>query len=111
MTRRSQLLDLLLNAPTYQVAGTTYDERLSAEIEPFPFLAIVGQREMKLALLLAVINPHVGGVLLLGARGTAKTTAVRALIDLLPPARRSLCPDGLGCTEERALQIGMSTLR
>ena len=62
-----------------------------AEVEPFPFLAIVGQQEMKMALTLAVINPLVGGVLLVGSRGTAKTTAVRALIDLLPTRRRSLC--------------------
>ena len=45
-----------------------------AEIMPFPFLAIVGQREMKLALLLTLVNPAVGGVLLIGPRGTGKTT-------------------------------------
>lgn len=45
-----------------------------AETEPFPFLAIVGQVEMKLALTLSLINPEVGGVLLIGPRGTAKTT-------------------------------------
>ncbi len=47
-----------------------------AEPLPFPFLAIVGQREMKLALLLGLINPAIGGILLIGPRGTAKTTAV-----------------------------------
>src|SRR5437763_829787 len=51
----------------------------------FPFTAIVGQEEMKLALLLNVIAPSVGGVLIMGHRGTAKSTAVRALADLLPP--------------------------
>lgn len=61
---------------------------------PFPFMALVGQREMKLALLLATINPAVGGVLLLGPRGTGKTTAVRSLVDLLPEVPRSLCYDG-----------------
>ena len=60
----------------------------------FPFLALVGQEEMKLALLLALINPNVGGVLLLGPRGTGKTTAVRSLADLLPEVPRSLCPSG-----------------
>lgn len=74
------------------------EESLLAEKIPFPFLAIVGQREMKLALLLGVINPNVGGILLIGTRGTAKTTAVRSLLDLLPATRRSLCY--YGCTEE-----------
>ena len=60
----------------------------------FPFLALVGQEEMKLALLLALINPNIGGVLLLGPRGTGKTTAVRSLGDLLPEVPRSLCPSG-----------------
>lgn len=69
-----------------------------AETLPFPFLAIVGQSEMKLALLLALINPSVGGVLLVGPRGTGKTTAVRSLVDLLPMAPRSLCY--YGCLPE-----------
>jgi magnesium chelatase subunit D len=51
----------------------------------FPFTAIVGQEEMKLALLLNVVAPSVGGVLITGHRGTGKSTAVRALADLLPP--------------------------
>src|SRR5215213_8479150 len=50
----------------------------------FPFAAVVGQDEMKLALLLNVIAPAVGGVLVTGHRGTAKSTAVRSLADLLP---------------------------
>jgi magnesium chelatase subunit I len=62
-----------------------------AELLPFPFLALVGQREMKLALLIALVNPAVGGVLLIGPRGTGKTTAVRSLVDLLPETPRSLC--------------------
>jgi len=51
----------------------------------FPFTAIVGQEEMKLALLLNVVTASVGGVLIMGHRGTGKSTAVRALADLLPP--------------------------
>jgi magnesium chelatase subunit D len=51
----------------------------------YPFTAIVGQEEMKLALLLNVIDPLIGGVLIMGHRGTGKSTAVRALADLLPP--------------------------
>jgi magnesium chelatase subunit I len=69
-----------------------------AESLPFPFLAIVGQREMKLALLLGLVNPAVGGILLVGPRGTAKTTAVRSLLDLLPKVERSLCH--YGCLPE-----------
>lgn len=51
----------------------------------YPFTAIVGQDEMKLALLLNAINPSIGGVLIEGEKGTAKSTAVRALPSLLPP--------------------------
>ena len=50
----------------------------------FPFSAIVGQEEMKQALLIACVEPRVGGVLIFGDRGTAKSTAVRALAGLLP---------------------------
>ena len=50
----------------------------------YPFTAIVGQEEMKLALLLNVIDPKIGGVMIMGDRGTGKSTTVRALVDLLP---------------------------
>ncbi|MBC8507718.1 MAG: ATP-binding protein [Anaerolineales bacterium] len=69
-----------------------------ADVVPFPFLALVGQPEMKLALLLAMINHNMGGVLLIGPRGTGKTTAVRSLPELLPQAPRSLCY--YGCLPE-----------
>jgi magnesium chelatase subunit I len=53
----------------------------------FPFSAIVGQDEMKTAILIAAIDPGIGGVLVLGDRGTGKSTAVRALAGLLPPMK------------------------
>lgn len=51
----------------------------------YPFTAIVGQEDMKLALILNIINPSLGGVLIKGEKGTAKSTAVRAIAELLPP--------------------------
>ncbi|NEO16872.1 MULTISPECIES: magnesium chelatase ATPase subunit I [unclassified Moorena] len=64
-------------SPTAQAPKTT--RRLV-----FPFTAIVGQEEMKLALLLNVIDPKIGGVMIMGDRGTGKSTTIRALADLLP---------------------------
>ena len=52
--------------------------------EILPFTAIVGQDTMKNALILNAINPRIGGVLIRGEKGTAKSTAVRALAELLP---------------------------
>lgn len=79
------------------------EEGILTEVLPFPFLAIVGQQEMKLALLLGLINPNIGGILLVGPRGTAKTTAVRSLLDLLPQVERSTC--FYGCLPED-IEIG-----
>nr|YP_010634085.1 magnesium-chelatase subunit I [Ecklonia radiata]YP_011006371.1 Magnesium chelatase subunit I [Ecklonia cava]YP_011006512.1 Magnesium chelatase subunit I [Eisenia bicyclis]QWK43202.1 photochlorophyllide reductase subunit I [Ecklonia arborea]QWK43486.1 photochlorophyllide reductase subunit I [Ecklonia radicosa]WAM63516.1 Magnesium chelatase subunit I [Ecklonia cava subsp. stolonifera]WAM63375.1 Magnesium chelatase subunit I [Ecklonia cava]WAM63657.1 Magnesium chelatase subunit I [Eisenia bi len=57
-------------------------KRVSTPI--FPFTAIVGQEEMKLALELNVIDPKIGGVMIMGDRGTGKSTTIRAIADLLP---------------------------
>jgi magnesium chelatase subunit I len=66
----------------------------------YPFAAIVGQAELKLALLLCVVDPTIGGVMVMGHRGTAKSTAVRALAALLPPMRVVAgCP--YNCDPER----------
>jgi magnesium chelatase subunit I len=83
-------------------------DRGLAESLPFPFVSIVGEWEMKLALTLAVINPAVGGVLLLGPRGTGKTTAVRSLSPLLPEVVRSLC--AYGCMPEDVESGGIESI-
>jgi magnesium chelatase subunit I len=79
-----------------------------ADLQYFPFFAIVGQREMKLALMLSLINPSLGGVLLLGSRGTGKTTAVRSLIPLLPEVERSTCY--FGCLPEDIEEAGIDVV-
>jgi len=50
----------------------------------FPFTAIVGQREMKLAIILGLINPNIGGILIQGEKGTGKSTIVRSISSLMP---------------------------
>ena len=67
----------------------------------FPFAAVVNQEKAKEALLLAVINPAVHGVLFLGEKGTGKTTLVRSLSTLLPETQVIDLP--LGCGEEMVL--------
>jgi magnesium chelatase subunit I len=70
----------------------------------FPFSAIVGQDEMKRALLIAAVEPRIGGVMVFGDRGTGKSTAARALASLLPPMRvvagcaYHCSPDGPKCS-------------
>jgi magnesium chelatase subunit I len=57
---------------------------INHHMQCFPFAAIVGQDEMKLCLLLNIIEPRIGGVMVMGHRGTGKSTTVRALADVLP---------------------------
>ena len=99
ITRVGSLQELLEKASGVR-AVKNYDQEDSglAESLPFPFLALVGQKQMKLSLILSLVNPNLGGVLLIGPRGTGKSTAVRSLVDLLPHVRRSLCY--YGCLEE-----------
>jgi magnesium chelatase subunit D len=66
----------------------------------YPFAAVLGQDEMKLALVLCAIDPQIGGVLLSGSRGAAKSTAARALAHLLPPVQvHAGCPFRCGPEE------------
>ncbi|MFA5321407.1 MAG: AAA family ATPase [Smithella sp.] len=71
----------------------------------FPFTAIVGQEEMKTGLIINVIDPSIGGLLIMGEKGTAKSTAVRALAELLPETTAvkgcpfNCDPDGVLCTD------------
>lgn len=90
-----------------KAAAKHRDRGLASELR-YPFLAIVGQAEMKIALLLALINRAVGGVLLVGARGTAKTTAVRGLTDLMPIVERSTCE--YGCEPDDLYNYGMDAV-
>jgi magnesium chelatase subunit I len=90
----SVLMRLLNQSGARAVLATDIPDMGIADARPFPFLALVGQYEMRVALLLAVINPAIGGVLLIGPRGTGKTTAVRSLLDLLPDTEVSDCEEG-----------------
>jgi magnesium chelatase subunit I len=108
MPQRSLLLRRLKSVSMDVLARRVEGVTVTADIKHYPFLAIVGQEEMKMALTLAVLNPMVGGVLLIGPRGTGKTTAVRGLVELMPPTRRSRCP--YGCEPEAAETWGMDVL-
>ncbi len=57
---------------------------MSKNVQNFPFAAIIGQDEMKLALQLNIVDPKIGGVMIMGDRGTGKSTTIRAFADLLP---------------------------
>lgn len=73
----------------------------------YPFTAIVGQEMMKKSLVLNIINPLLGGVLIRGEKGTAKSTAVRALAELLPEREKAEgCPFGCDPSDESTLCTG-----
>lgn len=109
ITKVGSLQELLEKASGVR-AVLDYDQEDSglAENVPFPFLALVGQKQMKLSLALSLLNPNLDGVLLIGPRGTGKSTAVRSLTDLLPDVRRSLCY--YGCLEEEVESGGIDAV-
>ena len=69
------------------------------------------QEEMKLSLILNVVDPRIGGVMVMGDRGTGKTTAVRALADLLPQLRVIIMCEYVWMTAMRALAVLLPQLR
>ncbi|MEM7499415.1 MAG: magnesium chelatase ATPase subunit I [Pseudomonadota bacterium] len=76
------------------------DDEAAGRAPQFPFSAIVGQEDLKQALMIAAIEPAIGGVLAFGDRGTGKSTTIRALAGLLPPSQ-GMEGCAYGCTPER----------
>lgn len=91
----SALLRILSEAGARRVLAEPAPDMGLSDAPPYPFMALVGQYEMRIALLLAVINPGIGGVLLIGPRGTGKTTSVRSLAHILPYIEVSDCEEGV----------------
>jgi magnesium chelatase subunit I len=105
--------------PSGNSKGRAYSPAAPYTSSPvYPFTALVGQEELKLSLILLAIDPMIGGVLIMGHRGTAKSTAVRALADVLPPiikvegCRYSCDPDNPAewCSECTSRRKGKRTL-
>ncbi|KAM7262614.1 hypothetical protein ACFE04_000297 [Oxalis oulophora] len=86
-SRSSRFHVAVSSVATTEINTSEQAQKLSAKDSQrpvYPFAAIVGQDEMKLCLLLNVIDPKIGGVMIMGDRGTGKSTTVRSLVDLLP---------------------------
>jgi magnesium chelatase subunit I len=98
----------LLNKKINNIMVAQESKKIETPI--FPFTAIVGQEEMKLALELNVIDPKIGGVMIMGDRGTGKSTTIRAIADLLPEIEVikddpfNLHPDDANLTERKTTE-------
>ncbi len=108
ITSVRSLQDLIDRALGRAAEPSAQEDAGLAEVVPFPFLALVGQREMRLALLLAVVHPGLGSVLLIGPPGTGKSTAARGVAEILPPVPRSLCY--YGCLPEDIVRGGLEAV-
>jgi magnesium chelatase subunit I len=89
----------MMDAMTHTANGVMERQSAITRAPVFPFAALLGQNELQQALLLAAVDPGIGGVLVSGPRGTAKSTAARALAELLPDGQFVTLP--LNASEER----------
>ncbi len=95
----SLLLQILNDAGARRLLRMPAEDLGIADDIPYPFIAMVGQLEMRFALMLSLINPSVGGVLLIGPRGVGKTTCVRSLTGILPEVPIPVDKDGVPISE------------
>lgn len=95
----SLLLQILNDAGARRLLRMPAEDLGIADDIPYPFIAMVGQLEMRFALMLALINPSIGGVLLIGPRGVGKTTCVRSLTGILPEVPIPVDKDGVPISE------------
>jgi magnesium chelatase subunit I len=103
----SLLLQILNDAGARRVLRMPAEDLGIADDLPYPFIGIVGQLEMRFALMLSLINPSVGGVLLIGPRGVGKTTAVRSLTSILPEVPIPVDKDGVPTSESGEEEAGI----
>lgn len=95
----SLLLQILNDAGARRLLRMPAEDLGIADDIPYPFIAMVGQLEMRFALVLSLINPSIGGVLLIGPRGVGKTTCVRSLTGILPEVLIPVDKDGVPISE------------
>ncbi|MCJ8313823.1 MAG: ATP-binding protein, partial [Saccharospirillaceae bacterium] len=74
--------------------------KISSSALHFPFTAVEGQKQLKLALILCAIDPKIGGVLISGDKGSAKSTLARSIADILPNPKAKFITVPLGCSSD-----------